>query len=153
MGPPVFLLLHPPPLTENQPRCDGNAATGPDFSHLACCSIGYRLSRLGTRLRSSSPRFGHPRTLYISYDISAQVLGMAIQLLKRAGDHDVKVAGVEVEVALTSIASLMSIGLKFVRPDRPQLLVLWRNVLPKPTSKDSVNSAGRSISDVPSAPP
>ena len=78
---------------------------------------------------------------------------MAIQLLKRAGDHDVKVAGVEVEVALTSIASLMSIGLKFVRPDRPQLLVLWRNVLPKPTSKDSVNSAGRSISDVPSAPP
>jgi hypothetical protein len=48
------------------------------------------------------------RSLYVSSDISAKVLDMAIQLLKRAGDHDVKVAGVEVEVALTSIASLMS---------------------------------------------
>jgi hypothetical protein len=70
---------------------------------------------------------------------------MAIQLLKRAGDHDVEVAGVEVEVAWTSIASLMSLGPNFVRPHLPQLLVLWRNALPKPTSKDSANSVGRPI--------
>ena len=72
---------------------------------------------------------------------------MAIQLLKRAGDHDVKVAGVEVEVAWTSIASLMSLGPNFVRPHLPQLLVLWRNALPKPTSKDATNGAGRPISE------
>ncbi|KAG9219717.1 hypothetical protein CCMSSC00406_0010180 [Pleurotus cornucopiae] len=63
------------------------------------------------------------RPLYVSYDISAKVLDMATQLLKRAGDHDLK-------VAWTLIASLMSLGLNFVRPHLPQLLVLWRNALP-----------------------
>ncbi|KAJ7582455.1 clathrin-coated vesicle protein, partial [Mycena floridula] len=85
------------------------------------------------------------RPLYVSYDISAKVLDMAIQLLKRAGEHDVKVAGVEVEVAWTLIASLMALGPNFVRPHLPQLLVLWRNALPKPTSKD--NGVGRSIAE------
>ncbi|KDR82328.1 hypothetical protein GALMADRAFT_237575 [Galerina marginata CBS 339.88] len=85
------------------------------------------------------------RPLYVSYDVSAKVLDMATQLLKRAGEHDVKIAGVEVEVAWTLIASLMSLGPNFVRPHLPQLLVLWRNALPKPTTKDSVTNAGRSI--------
>jgi hypothetical protein len=87
------------------------------------------------------------RPLYVSYDVSAKVLDMATQLLKRAGDHDVKIAGVEIEVAWTSIASLMSLGPNFVRPHLPQLLVLWRNALPKPTSKDSATNAGRSVSE------
>ncbi|KAF9492742.1 hypothetical protein BDN71DRAFT_1509192 [Pleurotus eryngii] len=63
------------------------------------------------------------RPLYVSYDISAKVLDMATQLLKRAGDHDLKVARVEVE-----------------------LLVLWRNALPKPTSKEGMaTGSGRSV--------
>jgi len=87
------------------------------------------------------------RPLYVSYDVSAKVLDMAMQLLKRAGEHDVKVAGIEIEVAWTLIASLMSLGPNFVRPHLSQLLVLWRNALPKPTSKDSVNNAARSVSE------
>jgi hypothetical protein len=83
------------------------------------------------------------RPLYVSYDVTAKVLDMATQLLKRAGEHDVKIASVEVEVAWTSIASLMSLGPNFVRPHLPQLLVLWRNALPKPTSKDTSNGASR----------
>jgi hypothetical protein len=87
------------------------------------------------------------RPLYVSYDVSAKVLDMATQLLKRASDHDLKVAGIEVEVAWTLIASLMSLGPNFVRPHLPQLLVLWRNALPKPTSKDSQNNSGRSVAE------
>ncbi|KAJ3575515.1 hypothetical protein NP233_g1065 [Leucocoprinus birnbaumii] len=87
------------------------------------------------------------RPLYVSYDVSAKVLDMATQLLKRASDHDLKVAGIEVEVAWTLIASLMSLGPNFVRPHLPQLLVLWRNALPKPTSKDSQNNTTRSIAE------
>ncbi|KIJ41885.1 hypothetical protein M422DRAFT_60390 [Sphaerobolus stellatus SS14] len=87
------------------------------------------------------------RPLYVSYDISAKVLDMAIQILKRAGDHDVKVAGVEVEVAWTCIASIMTLGPNFVRAHLPQLLVLWRNALPKPTSKDTAQHTGRSPSE------
>jgi hypothetical protein len=48
------------------------------------------------------------------YDVSAKVLDIATQLLKRAGEHDVKVAGTGVEVAWTLIASLMSLGPNFV---------------------------------------
>ncbi|TDL16333.1 clathrin-coated vesicle protein [Rickenella mellea] len=87
------------------------------------------------------------RPLYVSYDISAKVLDMAIQLLKRAGEHDIQVAGVEVEVAWTSIASLMALGPNFVRAHLPQLLVLWRNALPKPTSKDTSAGTGRSSAE------
>ena len=85
------------------------------------------------------------RPLYVSYDVSAKVLDMATQLLKRAGEHDIKVAGIEIEVAWTLIASLMSLGPNFVRPHLPQFSVLWRNALPKPTSKDSASNAGRSV--------
>jgi HEAT repeat-containing protein 5 len=84
------------------------------------------------------------RPLYVSYDITAKVLDVAIQLLKRAGDHDIKVAATEVEVAWTLIAALMTLGPNFVRSQLPQLLVLWRNALPKPTSKDTAGAATRS---------
>jgi hypothetical protein len=87
------------------------------------------------------------RPLYVSYDVSAKVLDMAIHLLKRAGDHDVNIAKVEIEVAWTSIASLMSLGPNFVRPHLPQLLVLWRNALPKPTSKESSTNTTRTIGE------
>ena len=84
------------------------------------------------------------RPLYVSYDLSAKVLDVAIQLLKRSGEHDIKVAAVEVEVAWTCISSLMGLGPNFVRAHLPQLMVLWRNALPKPTSKDTTPNSGRS---------
>ena len=83
------------------------------------------------------------RPLYVSYDISAKVLDMAIQVLKRAGEHDLQVAAVEVEVSWTLIASLMTLGPNFVQTYLSQLLVLWRNALPKPTSKDTTSASGR----------
>ena len=87
------------------------------------------------------------RPLYVSYDLSAKLLDTAIQILKRAGDHDLAVASVEIEIAWTCIASLMSLGPNFVRAHLSQLLVLWRNALPKPTSKDTANGATRSAVD------
>lgn len=84
------------------------------------------------------------RPLYASYDASAKVLDMATSLLKAAGSHDLRPARVEVAAAWTLIAALTSLGPNFVRPHLPQLLVLWRNALPKPTSKDTQGNAGRS---------
>lgn len=83
------------------------------------------------------------KPLYVSYDLSAKVLDVAIQLLKRSGEHDLKIAAVEVEVAWTCISSLMCLGPNFVRAHLPQLMVLWRNALPKPTSKDTTPHSGR----------
>ncbi len=77
------------------------------------------------------------RPLYVSYDISTTVMDTAIGLLKQAGDHDVREAEIEVQVAWTMISALMTLGSSFVQVHLPQLLVLWRNALPKPTSKDT----------------
>ncbi|GAC76103.1 uncharacterized conserved protein [Moesziomyces antarcticus T-34] len=77
------------------------------------------------------------RPLYTSFAISSKVLSLAIQLLKNSGNHDLAVSSVEISVAWTLIASLMSLGPNFVRLHLPQLLILWRNSLPKPTSKDT----------------
>jgi hypothetical protein len=87
------------------------------------------------------------RPLYVSYDTSAKILDLTIQLLKRAGTHDTRIAAVEVEIAWTLLASLMTLGPNFVRSQLPQLLVLWRNALPKPTSKDSDAGSGRTASE------
>ncbi|WWC58989.1 uncharacterized protein I303_101535 [Kwoniella dejecticola CBS 10117] len=77
------------------------------------------------------------RPLYVSHDISSKVFDLAVSLLKQAGDHDIPIAMVEVQVAWYLIAALMSLGPSFVKLHLPQLLVLWRNALPKPTSKDT----------------
>lgn len=106
----------------------------PSDIHLRVLGRAYGL----TGLLSIIPQ----RPLYVSYDISANVFYIAVQLLKRAGEHDVKIAKVEIEVAWTMIASLMTLGPNFVRAHLPQLLVLWRNALPKPTTKDGLS--GRS---------
>lgn len=83
------------------------------------------------------------RPHYVSADLSTKVLDLATQLLRRAGTHDLPIATVEVEAAWTAIAALMALGPSFVRAHLPQLLVLWRNALPKPTAKDD-SSGGRS---------
>lgn len=85
------------------------------------------------------------RPLYVSFDIASNVLDTATQLLKRAVEHDVRIAGVEIEVAWILIASLMLLGPNFVRSHLPQLLILWRNALPKTANKDS--SPGRTVSE------
>ncbi|WVQ83814.1 hypothetical protein IAT38_005958 [Cryptococcus sp. DSM 104549] len=77
------------------------------------------------------------RPLYVSHDISTKMFDMAVALLKQAGDHDIAPASVEVQVAWYLVAGLMSLGPSFVKLHLPQLLVLWRNALPKPTSKDT----------------
>ncbi|KAJ8690136.1 hypothetical protein PTI98_011594 [Pleurotus ostreatus] len=95
--------------------------TAPLDINLRALGHAYRLAVLVSIVKE--------RPLYVSYDISAKILDIATQLLKRSGDHDLKVAGVEVEVAWTLIASLMSLGPNFVRPHLPQPLFLWRNTL------------------------
>nr|ODO00955.1 clathrin-coated vesicle protein [Cryptococcus depauperatus CBS 7855] len=77
------------------------------------------------------------RPLYVSHDVPTRVFDMAVSLLKVVGDHDILQANTEVQVAWNLVAGLMSLGPGFVKLHLPQLLVLWRNALPKPTSKDT----------------
>lgn len=75
--------------------------------------------------------------LYVSFDLSAKCMSLAIQLLKQSGNHELHISGIEIQVAWIIVGALMSLGPNFVRLHLPQLLILWRNALPKPTSKDA----------------
>ncbi|KAM0791957.1 hypothetical protein ACM66B_004208 [Microbotryomycetes sp. NB124-2] len=83
------------------------------------------------------------KSLYASFDVSAKCMSLAIQLLKQSGNHELHISGVQIRIAWILISALMSLGPNFVRLHLPQLLILWRNALPKPTSKDATIASSR----------
>jgi HEAT repeat-containing protein 5 len=120
-------------------------------------SLSRELSLLGTG--RNSPRrcigFAHGlaatlsaspyRPLHGSVDINSRVLTMATNLLKSSGQSELRVSGTQIQVAWILIGGLMSLGPNFVKIHLSQLLLLWKNALPKPLAKD--NTAHRSFLD------
>ncbi len=112
-------------------------------------SLGRELGLLGTG--RGSPRrclgFAHglaaglsaspQRPLYGSVDINSRVLTMSTNLLKSSGSSELRVASTQIQVAWSLIGGLMSLGPNFVKIHLSQLLLLWKNALPKVLSKDS----------------
>ena len=80
------------------------------------------------------------RPLYGSVEINSRVLSMATNLLKISGKQELRVASTQIQVAWTLIGGLMSLGPNFVKIHLSQMLLLWKNALPKPLAKDSVSS-------------
>ena len=77
------------------------------------------------------------RPLYSSLEISAKVLSIATDLLKSSGQAELRVAGTQVQVAWIFIGGLMTLGPNFVKIHLSQLLLLWRNALPRPLTKEN----------------
>lgn len=77
------------------------------------------------------------RPLYSSLEISAKVLSIATDLLKSSGQAELRVAGTQVQVAWIFIGGLMALGPNFVKIHLSQLLLLWRNALPRPLTKEN----------------
>ncbi|MBE3112290.1 MAG: hypothetical protein IMZ46_17580, partial [Acidobacteria bacterium] len=118
-------------------------------------SLSRELSHLGTG--RSSPRrcigFAHglastlsaspQQPLYGSVDVNSRVLTMATNLLKSSGQSELRVSSTQIQVAWILIGGLMSLGPNFVKIHLSQLLLLWKNALPKPLAKD--NTSTRSL--------
>lgn len=79
----------------------------------------------------------HP--LYGSVDVYARVLSQATSLLKSAGSSDLRVSSCQLEVAWVMIGGLMSLGPNFVKIHLSQLMLLWKNALPKPVPKENIS--------------
>ncbi|KAF9162925.1 hypothetical protein DFQ26_003103 [Actinomortierella ambigua] len=81
----------------------------------------------------------HP--LYVSFEMSARIFSTATQLIKNSANKELRVAAVQIQIAWVLVGALMCLGQNFVKMHLPQLLLLWKNALPKPSSKDiSANS-------------
>ncbi|KAI7871589.1 armadillo-type protein [Spinellus fusiger] len=76
------------------------------------------------------------RPIYTSFELSARAMSLANQLLKQA-NKDPKIASVQIQVAWTLVGSLMGLGPNLVKLHLPQLLLLWKSALPKPTGKEA----------------
>ncbi|KAL8708724.1 MAG: hypothetical protein Q9220_006450 [cf. Caloplaca sp. 1 TL-2023] len=84
--------------------------------------------------------------LYGSLEISSRALSIANELLKNSGKAELRVASTQIQVAWILIGGLMSMGPEFVKIHLPQLLLLWRNALPKPLTRE--NTAQRDLAEL-----
>lgn len=80
--------------------------------------------------------------LYGSVDIYARVLSQATSILKSSSDSDLRISSTQIQVAWILIGSLMALGPSFIKIHLSQLLLLWKNALPKPLSKDNIGNRG-----------
>ncbi|KAF4473373.1 omega-conotoxin-sensitive calcium channel alpha-1 subunit rbB-I, partial [Fusarium agapanthi] len=67
-------------------------------------------------------------------------------MLKSSSQAQLRVASTQIQVAWVLIGGLMSLGPNFVKIHLSQLLLLWKNALPKPLAKD--NTSARSFLEV-----
>lgn len=84
--------------------------------------------------------------LYSSLEICSRVLSTATDLLKSSSKEELRIAGIQVQVAWILIGGLMALGPNFVKIHLSQFLLLWRNALPKPLTRE--NTVQRSSSEL-----
>ncbi|KAH8695099.1 armadillo-type protein [Talaromyces proteolyticus] len=80
--------------------------------------------------------------LYGSVDVFARVLSQATDLLKNSGSSELRVASTQIQVAWILIGGLMPLGPSFVKIHLSQLMLLWKNALPKPLGKANTAERG-----------
>ena len=80
--------------------------------------------------------------LYSSLEVVSKVLKQATNLLKSSASAELRVSGTQVQVAWVLIGGLMSLGPNFVKVHLSQLLLLWRNALPRSLPKENMGKRG-----------
>lgn len=109
--------------------------TGPRHSPRRCTGYANGLAAILSTARE--------QPLYGSVDVYSRILTQATSLLKSSGSSDLKISSTQIQVAWILLGGLMSLGPNFVKIHLSQLLLLWKNALPKPLNKD--NMSGRNL--------
>lgn len=104
--------------------------SGPRRSPRKCLGLALGLAA-ATSASASQPLYG-------SVEVYARVLSQATSILKSSSGSDIRASSVQIQVAWTMVGGLMSLGPNFVKTHLSQLLLLWRNALPKPLSDDNI---------------
>ncbi|EAW08709.1 AP-1 complex accessory protein LAA1 [Aspergillus clavatus NRRL 1] len=80
--------------------------------------------------------------LYGSVDVYSRVFTQATDLLKTSSNSELRAASTQIQVAWILIGGLMPLGPSFVKIHLPQLMLLWKNALPKHLSKENIAQRG-----------
>jgi hypothetical protein len=103
---------------------------GPRQSPRRCVGLANGLSAI---LSTSTAQ-----PLHGSVDVNSRVLSQATSLLKSSSNSDLRISSTQIQVAWILIGGLMTLGPNFVKIHLSQLLLLWKNALPKPLNKDNM---------------
>jgi hypothetical protein len=103
---------------------------GPRQSPRKCVGLANGLSAV-LSTSTSQPLHG-------SVDVNSRVLSQATTLLKSSSQSDLRVSSTQIQVAWILIGGLMTLGPNFVKIHLSQLLLLWKNALPKPLNRDNM---------------
>ena len=75
--------------------------------------------------------------IYGSTEVYSQIFSQATALLKSSSSSDLITSGTQIQIAWILLGGLMSLGPNFVKIHLPQLLLLWKNALAKPSNNDN----------------
>ena len=103
---------------------------GPRQSPRKCVGLANGLSAV-LSTSTSQPLHG-------SVDVNSRVLSQATSLLKSSSTSDLRISSTQIQVAWILIGGLMTLGPNFVKIHLSQLLLLWKNALPKPLNRDNM---------------
>lgn len=99
-------------------------------------SVGYAIALAAVISTSRS------LPLYGSVEIFSEILKTATELLKTSSESELRVSAAQVQVAWILIGGLMPLGPNFVKIHLSQLLLLWRNALPRPLTQNNATKRG-----------
>ncbi|RDW83878.1 AP-1 complex accessory protein LAA1 [Aspergillus mulundensis] len=80
--------------------------------------------------------------LYGSVEIYSRVFTQATDLLKTSSNSELRAASTQIQVAWILIGGLMPLGPSFVKIHLSQLMLLWKNALPKHLSQENSAKKG-----------
>ncbi|KAH8431341.1 AP-1 complex accessory protein LAA1 [Aspergillus melleus] len=80
--------------------------------------------------------------LYGSVDVFSRVFTQATDLLKTSSNSELRAASTQIQVAWILIGGLMPLGPSFVKIHLSQLMLLWKNALPKHLGKENFAQRG-----------
>ncbi|KAL8863455.1 MAG: hypothetical protein Q9178_000136 [Gyalolechia marmorata] len=137
----AFVLACPQQLIHCASICMNNATR--ELNHLTAGRHSHRRSVGFANGLAAVLSVSPLQPLYGSLEISSRALSIANDLLKNSAKAELRASSTQVQVAWILIGGLMSMGPDFVKIHVPQLLLLWRNALPKPLTRE--NSAQRDL--------
>lgn len=117
-------------------------------------SLNREIGQLSTQRQSSGRCLGYAhglaailstsrvQPLYGSVDVYSRVLSQATELLKTSGSSELRIANTQIQVAWILIGGLMPLGPSFTKIHLSQLLLLWKNALPKALPKEDLTNRG-----------
>lgn len=86
-------------------------------------------------------------SLYASKDGPTRAVSLAMRILRESGDLNINAATAAICCAWKILASVMHKGPDFIGVHLPQLMLLWKNALPKPLAKDSEIAEKRTMAE------